>query len=233
MRACIGRPWLTLVLDVHTRLVLGFYLSLDPPSATSVALAIAHAIRPKAAWLADRGISVAWPAEGTPEVIRVDNGREFHSCAFERGCEQHGIKVEHRPPATPRFGGHIERLMGTLMKRIHALPGTTFSSVGERGDYPSEDRAVLTFREFERYLALEILGPYHNDGHSALGRTPMSAWTEGTAGLDLRRSRTRTRCCSTSCLSRSALCGARACSCSTSSTRMARSPTSSAPAGRR
>jgi putative transposase len=89
-------------------------------------------------------------------------GPEFHSRAFERGCRQHGIGVEHRPPATPRFGGHIERLMGTLMRRVHALPGTTFSSVAERGGYPSQERAALTFREFERVLALEVLGPYRN-----------------------------------------------------------------------
>lgn len=185
-RLCIGRPWLTLVLDVHTRVVLGLHLSLDPPSAAGVAIAVAHAVLPKAAWLADRGITLAWPAEGLAEVIRVDNGAEFHSRAFERGCQQHGIRVEYRPPATPRFGGHIERLMGTLMGRIHALPGTTFSNVAERGDYPSQDRATLTFREFERHLALEVLGPYHNDVHSALGRTPLSAWREGTAGQEPR-----------------------------------------------
>ena len=75
-RTCIGRPWLTLVLDVHTRVVLGLYLSLDPPSAAGVALAVAHAVLPKAAWLADRGIALAWPTEGLPEVIRVDNGSE-------------------------------------------------------------------------------------------------------------------------------------------------------------
>lgn len=184
-RTCIGRPWLTLVLDVHTRVVLGFHLSLDPPSAAGVALSVAHAVLPKATWLADRSIALAWPAEGRPEIIRVDNGSEFHSRAFERGCQQHGIRVEYRPPATPRFGGHIERLMGTLMGRIHALPGTTFSSVAERGKYPSQERAALTFREFERYLALEVLGPCHNEVHSALGRTPLSAWVEGTVGLDL------------------------------------------------
>lgn len=27
-RACIGRPWLTLVLDVHTRMIIGLQLSL-------------------------------------------------------------------------------------------------------------------------------------------------------------------------------------------------------------
>ena len=34
---------------------------------------------------------------------------------------------------------------------------------------PSEQKAVLTLREFERIFALEVLGPYHNELHSALG----------------------------------------------------------------
>ena len=73
--------------------------------------------------------------------------------------------------------------MGTLMQRVHALPGTTFSNVAQRGDYPSEQRAVLTVREFERVLALEVLGPYHNDIHTSLQRTPTAAWAEWiTAG---------------------------------------------------
>jgi putative transposase len=185
-RACIGRPWLTLVLDVHTRMVAGLTLSLDPPSAAGTALAVTQAVLPKATWLTDRAIGLAWPTQGLPELIHVDNGAEFHSRAFERGCQQHGIRIEYRPPATPRFGGHIERLMGTLMGRIQALPGTTFSGVAARGDYASEARAVLSFREFERILVLEVLGPYHNEVHTALGRPPAAAWREGTADLTLR-----------------------------------------------
>ena len=185
-RACIGRPWLTLVLDVHTRTVLGLYLSLDAPSATSAALAVAQAVLPKTEWLADRTIGLAWPAHGFPEIIHVDNGREFHSRAFERGCRQHGIRIEYRPPATPRFGGHIERLMGTLMGRVQALPGSTFSSVAARGAYDAEGQAVLTFREFERILTLEVLGPYHNEIHVARGRTPASAWADGASSVARR-----------------------------------------------
>ena len=185
-QACIGRPWMTLVLDVHTRSVAGLYLSLDPPSAAGAALAVAQAVLPKISWLADRGLELAWPVHGLPEVIHVDNGAEFHSRAFERGCQQHGIRIEYRPPAAPRFGGHIERLMGTLMRRVHALPGTTFSGVGARGEYASEARAVLTFRAFERILALEVLGPYHNEIHAALGRSPAAAWGKAVAGITVR-----------------------------------------------
>jgi putative transposase len=185
-RACIGRPWLTLVIDVHTRMVAGLTLSLDPPSAAGTALTVTQAVLPKAEWLKDRAIGLDWPTQGLPEAIHVDNGAEFHSRAFERGCQQHGIRIDYRPPATPRFGGHIERLMGTLMGRIHALPGTTFSGVAARGDYASEARAVLSFREFERILVLEVLGPYHSEVHTALGRTPAAAWREGTVDLTLR-----------------------------------------------
>jgi len=51
---------------------------------------------------------------------------------FKRGCEDAGIKIVWRPPAVPRFGGHIERLIGTQMGSLHLLPGTTFSNPQER-----------------------------------------------------------------------------------------------------
>lgn len=35
---------------------------------------------------------------------------------------------EWRPVAKPRYGAHIERLLGTLNEEIHGLAGTTFSN---------------------------------------------------------------------------------------------------------
>jgi putative transposase len=180
-RAVVGRPWLTLVLDVFSRSVLGFCLSFDAPSAAGVALAVGQAVLAKPDWLGERGLDLGWPMHGVPKSLHLDNGKEFHSKALKRGCQQHGIRIDYRPPATPRFGGHIERLMGTLMTRVHALPGTTSSNVAARGDYPAEQKAILTLREFERILALEILGPYHNEVHSTLGTTPAAAWAAGVA----------------------------------------------------
>lgn len=43
----IGRPWLTVVIDEYSRVLLGYYLSLYVPSAVSVACALSHAILPK------------------------------------------------------------------------------------------------------------------------------------------------------------------------------------------
>jgi putative transposase len=177
-RRPIGRPWLTLAMDVDTRVVAGFLFSLDPPCATSVALAVAHAVLPKATWLAAREIRLPWPVAGLPRAVHVDNGKEFHSLALERGCRQHGIHLDFRPVRTPRYGGHIERLMGTLMGRIHALPGTTFANIRDKDDADPEVAASLTINELEMAFGLDVLGPYHMEVHSALGIPPLSAWSE-------------------------------------------------------
>ena len=61
-RLPIGRPWITLAIDIPTRCVAGFYLSLEPPSIVSVAMVLTQCVLPKDTWLADRGLdSLEWP----------------------------------------------------------------------------------------------------------------------------------------------------------------------------
>jgi putative transposase len=180
-RLPIGRPWLTLAIDVASRVVAGFSVSFEAPSALSVAFALVHATGSKDLWLADRGLDLVWPVSGIPDRVHVDNAPEFDSRALLRGAEEHGIEIMHRPPYHPSAAGHVERLIGTLMRAVHALPGTTFSNVAMKGTYPSEAQATLTLAEFERWLALEITGEYHHRVHAALGVPPLVAWQEGLA----------------------------------------------------
>ncbi len=178
-RQPIGRPWLTLAIDIKTRMVAGFHVSLWPPSTLSVCMALTSAVLPKTSWLADRELqTLDWPISGLPRTLHVDNAREFHSEALVRGCQEYGIGLDHRPPGQPHFGGHIERLIGTMMGAVHLLPGTTFSNVRQKASYPSEARALLTVSELERWLALQIAGVYHLSPHSSLRTTPMEAWQE-------------------------------------------------------
>jgi putative transposase len=175
-RKAIARPWLTLAIDVATRVVMGMSVTLDAPSIHSVSLALTHACLPKDRWIADRGLDLSWDVLGLPKALHMDNAREFKSEAIRRGCDEYGIKKIFRPIARPHFGGHIERLIGTLMGRVHLLPGTTTSSVAERGDYDSAKSATMTLAEFEAWLALEIAGRYHRQTHRALGISPLAAW---------------------------------------------------------
>ena len=181
-RLAIGRTWLTLAIDIATRSVVGFSVSLEAPSALSISLVLTHAVLPKAVWLADRELqNLDWPMSGLPHRIHVDNAQEFHSEALLRGGQEYGIMIDHRLRGQPQLGGHIERLIGTMMGAVHLLPGTTFSNPIDKKSYESEERAVLTLPELERWLALQIGGVYHLSVHSALGETPLAAWQKGMA----------------------------------------------------
>lgn len=188
-RAPIQRPWLTLAIDVCSRCVVGFYLSLEAPSATSVALCLTQAALPKSGWLSAHGLQGEWPVCGIPERLHLDNAKEFHAEALRRGCEQYGIAVDYRPVRTPHYGGHIERLIGTMMGKVHLLPGTTFSSVSEKGDWDPQTSAAMTLEEVERWLATAIVGVYHQEIHRSLGTTPLEAWRRGILGDERRPGR--------------------------------------------
>jgi putative transposase len=164
-RQPLQRPWLTLAIDIASRMVAGFYLSLEHPSSTSVALAIRHMVLPKTPWLAEQNVIGDWPVYSLPTTIHLDNARDFRGRALAWGVAEHGINLIHRPVARPHYGGHIERLIGTMMGAVHFLPGSTSSDIDSRGDYDPQKHAVMTFDELERWLALEIVGRYHADIH--------------------------------------------------------------------
>jgi putative transposase len=176
-RLPVGRPYLTAAIDVASRSMVGLVVTLEAPSATSVGLCLAHMATGKRAWLEQLGIEAVWPMSGKPRELYLDNAAEFKSEALRRGCEQHGIALRYRPPGQPHFGGIVERVIGTMMQMVHELPGTTFSSVGERGDYDSGARAAMTLRELQRWLALAV-ACYHGDVHETLGRAPAAVWSE-------------------------------------------------------
>ncbi len=183
-RAPIGRPWVTLVIDVASRAVTGLHVSLEDPSVISVGMALRHAILDKADALRERGVVADWPAFGLPDGVHSDNGSDFRSATFQRACANLGIETDYRPLGAPRYGGHIERLIGTAQSEMHLLPGTTFSNVADRGDYDSDGSAALTLDEFETWLWRFIAADYNARIHSATGRPPLLAWRLGADGRD-------------------------------------------------
>ncbi len=81
-RKVIGRPWLTVALDVATRCVLSFYVGMDRPGAATVGLLLTRAALSKAPWLAKIEADAEWPMRGIPRVLHLDNATEFKSRRF-------------------------------------------------------------------------------------------------------------------------------------------------------
>ena len=180
-RQPIGRPYLTIAIDVFTRCVVGMVVTLEAPSAVSVGLCLAHVACDKRPWLEGLAVEMNWPMSGKPMLLYLDNAAEFKSEALRRGCEQHGIRLDYRPLGQPHYGGIVERIIGTAMQMIHDdLPGTTFSNPDQRGDYDSENKAALTLRELERWLTLAV-GTYHGSVHNGLLQPPAARWAEAVA----------------------------------------------------
>jgi putative transposase len=183
-RRPVGRPWITVAIDVFSRMVAGFCMSFDRPGAMSVGLCLAHAILPKETWLAQHDITTPWPLWGKPAVVHADNAKEFRGRMLTRACENLGIDLHWRPVTRPHYGGYIERLCGTLNQSIHTLPGTTFSNPQQRGAYRSEEQAALTLSEFETWLATLIVDIYHQQVHRGVGWPPVRRYEQGIFGTD-------------------------------------------------
>ncbi|MEX1222407.1 MAG: Mu transposase C-terminal domain-containing protein [Idiomarina sp.] len=181
-RLPIDRPWVTMAIDVFSRMVVGFYISFDTPSATSTGICLSNSILSKDAFLSEHDIDATWPCRGFPRAVHADNAKEFRGNVLKKACVEYGIDLIWRPVARPHFGGHIERLLGTFAKEIHNLPGTTFSNIQQRANYDSTKNAALTLLEFERWLAILITEVYHQRVHSAIQCSPIEKYRQGILG---------------------------------------------------
>jgi len=165
-RQPIARPYLTIAIDVATKMICGYTMTLDPPSASTAGLCIAHSLCRKEFWLAQKGVDVEWPIFGKMDKLHVDNAKEFRGKMLHRACEEYGIILEHRPKGMPNYGPHVERAFRTYMQETHSIPGTTFSNIKQRLDYDSEGNACMTLDELELWFTYFVTHWYHNAPHS-------------------------------------------------------------------
>lgn len=180
----IGRPWITIGYDVKTKCVVGMHMSMAAPDSVAVGLVIVNTIIPKSEWLHQLKLDTDWPMYGKPDVIHVDNGKDFRSKAVERACAKHRITLEYRPLGKTEYGGGVERSFRTLMSEIEDLDGSTFANIQQKGKYDSEGNAIYTFDDIQEIMIIFITKIYHERKHHGLpGKIPpRKAWEVGIFG---------------------------------------------------
>jgi len=184
-RKPIGRPYITLAIDIFSRMIYGFCLTLDEPRLYSVGQTIYMGLLPKDNLLKEHGVDGEWNIYGIPVTIHSDNGNDFRSRGLEKFCEIMRINMDFRARRKPFHGGHIERMVKTMSIQIHNLKGTTFSNIQERGNYESEKRAVFTLKELEHYIVEWIVNYYHKKPHRGLDNiSPEDKFKQGLLGSD-------------------------------------------------
>lgn len=175
----IGRPWVTIAIDVFSRCILAFVLLMVRPSHLSVALCVQRIRYPKISWLQSIESPVEWDMWGAPEVLHCDNAKEFKHRGLEYGCAEMRTRLEYRPPAVPRYGGTIERSVGTLGREARLLTGATHNDLLKKATSKPVHSAAFTVKHLEWEMA-RIVAKYHDTPHRGLnGMTPRKKWLQG------------------------------------------------------
>jgi putative transposase len=179
------RVWLTVAICAATRMIVGFHISDERPSWTSVMNCLRMAVLPKD--LQGLKVITSWPVFGVPEIVKLDNGKEFHSRSMKAAAGQLRFELRYMPRRKPHLKGKVERLIGTINRDFTAyLTGRTFRDVRERGDYDSVGRAAFTIPKLVELFTIWVVDIYHNRPHRGLfGRTPLGRW-EDLSGFGVR-----------------------------------------------
>lgn len=174
----IKRAILTLIIDVYSRAILGYAISIGGTPAWSVKRALYHAIMPKKYLdLKYPGKNWRWPCYGIGLQYWLDNGSEFHSESLRASLFDLGADVIFIPRRQPHMHGVIERFNQSINRGVSdLLPGRSFYKASERQDYESIKEACITISQFEELLHQWIIEVYHPRVHSTTGEPPIERW---------------------------------------------------------
>ena len=158
-----ARPWLTTVIDDHSRAVAGYMVFLGAPSALNTSLALRQAI-----W---RKSDPGWPLCGIPDVLHVDHGSDFTCAHLDQVAAALRFRIVYSAVARPQGRGKVERLFGTLnTELLPELPGNLV--LGKTATPPA-----LSLTDLDRAIGAWLVDTYNARVHSQIGLAPVSCWT--------------------------------------------------------
>lgn len=181
-----GRPYITILIDHYSSMVLGFQISFECPSFASLSMACANAFLKKEEFLKHYQVNADWPAHGIPEVIVADNGKEFWSDNFSSVVEEVGSLLQYSPVRKANYKGRVERFFGIVNTMLlDDLPGVVRKS-GKSGDgYDARNNAKITLKEFKQYFIYWLVNVYHHEPLTRNQMTPYELWNDSEKNLPI------------------------------------------------
>ncbi|WP_219419540.1 Mu transposase C-terminal domain-containing protein [Pseudonocardia nigra] len=162
-----ARPWLTVILDDHSRAVAAHGVVLDAPNTMNTALVLRRAI-----W---RKTEPGWQVCGIPEVFYTDHGSDFTSRHLEQVAAELNIRLVTSLPGRPRGRGKVERFFDMINTMCLAgLPG-----YAPRGTPDRAEQAQLTLPDLHEAIGRFITTTYHQRVHSETRQPPHARWIAG------------------------------------------------------
>ena len=182
----LGIPWITILRDRHTGIVLGFYISFRQTSLQSIFGALRHSITPhirvKELW---SDITEYWPS-GFGYTYVSDRGADFLSPRYRLAIRQFGSDVNYAARRTPWHKGPIERFIGTTNNvLVETLPGKTYPFRKAPPNYDARKQAVIRFSTLVYLLNKWVAQHYHLKAHSRKLASPLSRWEKSVSEMPI------------------------------------------------
>lgn len=191
----VGRPYLSVMVCVATRMVVAWEVLLASPNEQTVLALLRQAMtglgegagehrqinessRHASSPTDSPNIPLRRPAHGQIEMLLFDRAKEFDSAAVQAACTDLDVVAMFCPAYRPDSKGHVERFIGTANRGfISSLPGTTYGNPKARQGYDAERHATLTISQLRAVLGKWIDSVYALTPHDGLnGATPENVW---------------------------------------------------------
>ncbi|MDT7541676.1 MAG: putative transposase, partial [Acidobacteriota bacterium] len=177
----IGRPILTWLVCVYTKMILGFYISFNPYGSLAIMECLKHAIRPKT-YVRSKypNIRKTWGTYGVMKKLVLDNAPEFWGKHLEDACRQLGINIQYGQKGRAWYRPTIERSFRTFNTGlIHRQPGTTFSNIFDLADYDPKANALVTPDILDETTHKYIIDYLQFRPHRGIDDIPALRWEKG------------------------------------------------------
>ncbi|MGD6892622.1 Mu transposase C-terminal domain-containing protein [Bacillus mobilis] len=153
--AIIGRPTLYLVVDVFSRMIVGFHVDTRSASLEMARLALYCAVSDKVEYCTNMGVSIEpdeWIASNLPAALLADRG-ELMGKEAQKLADRINIRLENTPPYRADLKGIVERALGLLQQNAKPLlPGYVEKNFGKRGAQDYRLKAVLTIQDIRKII---------------------------------------------------------------------------------
>ena len=152
----IGKPNLYILVDVFSRCITGFNLTLNAPSYREASIALENAIADKEEYCSQAGIALesgSWPCHGVPKMILGDRGSEMTTENAKAWVDALGIRFQNAPAGRADLKGCVERAFGLLNNELfHRIPGSAPKESYDRGKKHPALNACITLKDLEKLL---------------------------------------------------------------------------------
>ncbi|MGE5649287.1 DDE-type integrase/transposase/recombinase [Noviherbaspirillum sp. UKPF54] len=193
----IGRPVLYVVVDVFSRMVVGFYLGLEGPSWEGARLALFNAFTSKVDFCRRFGVEITedmWPCHHLPHKVLADNS-EMKSKASDALPKALGIKLQNATARRGDWKPNVERQFRLINDHtVHFLPGALNPRLEDVKQRQYRLDACLTIGELTRILIRRLIIynwsayqsaalPNEMLGANLTEATPIAVWNWGLENL--------------------------------------------------